>query len=356
MTGAQPARVLPPALIWSPAAANELRRLAIEGLLALPNRGVEIGGLLLGSVSERAPYLVNIEQIYPIEAEYRPGPGFVLSGEDHIRLRETLAKTRGSSEHFVVGYYRSHTAPGSQPALDPSDREIISTYFSDPSHVFLAIRPWSKRRCAAALYFWSGGELQTEGPGFELGEEAGVAPDPAEPAEAPPPAPVPASAAVKPAKAFDTAWLSSLAFVLSMAGLFVVDLPRRSPCPAPAVQAAAPPAAVRRRADVESAPAVTVAPVSRRASIIGDLPEAEVPEAILNRIDSPVEVAVRVRVGPDGRVVSAEPARDYPDGLHRYLARQAVSAARAARFRPAVTAAGAAAESTETVGFQFAPR
>lgn len=353
MTGAQPARILPPAVSWSPEAANKLRRLAIGGLLALPKRGIEIGGLLLGSVSDRAPYLVSIEDLCPIATEHRSGPGFVLSEDDHIGLRELLARIRGSSEHFVVGYYRSHTAPGSQPALDQSDRGLIDTYFSDPSHVFLAIRPWSTRRCAAMLYFWSGGEIDAEGPAFELGDESASPPGPVSAAQsgsaAPPPSPAP-----KPAGAFDTAWYSSLAFVLSMAGLFVVDLPARHPCVGPAVMASGEPVLAASVAPLPQA-AEQAETITRRAMPTGSL-EPALSEAIRNRIERPVTVDIVVKVDERGRVISAEPARNYPDGLHSYLAQQAAVAARSARFRPAVTTAGTSAASTETVSFEFAPR
>lgn len=361
MTGAIQARVPPPVVSWSPEAANKLRNLAIEGLLALPKRGIEIGGLLLGSVSERAPYLVSVEDVCPIESEHRSGPAFILSDADQIRLDELLARTRGFSEHFVIGYYRSRTAPGALPDLDQTDRELIGRYFDDPSHIFIAVRPWSTRRCAATLYFWSGGELQTAGTTFELGGEQ-TPPAPPMPVAAPVQEPEPVEEKIdhtappaKPRQPFDTAWYSSLAFVLSMAGLFVADLPARHPCVAPLTQAAVVPPIEPAITPQPGPPAKPVEAIRQSARLL-ESPEPVISEAIRNRIENPVEIDVRVNVGAQGQVISAEPARVYPDGLHSYLAQQASLAARSARYRPAITASGSTAASTETISFNFAPR
>jgi TonB family protein len=79
--------------------------------------------------------------------------------------------------------------------------------------------------------------------------------------------------------------------------------------------------------------------------------EPLVPEGIGNRIDGMIPITVTVRIGRDGRVQSAHSTQQ-PDGLHAYLAQQAIEAAKLWRFRPA--RAGAELIATQqTIHFRF---
>lgn len=338
-----------PAVSWSPHVVGELRRRALEAALGEPRHCGEVGGLLLGSVSERAPYVVFVEEIHPLETGDPTHAGFVLTEDRHSQLAELLARTRSFGEHFVVGYYRSRSAHGARAELDQSDCETIARHFCDPSHIFLAIRPWSWRRCAATLYYWNEGALTPTGPTFELGQ-----PEPYRVSALPS---LPASAPRK--RAFDGAWFGSLAFVVSMAGLLIADLPARTPCviqPATVVESAPQAASAAPVLAPAPTPEARAEPELTRRATPREPIQPAISEAIVNRITAPLSVAVRVQVGADGRVVSAEPAGDYAEGLQRYLARQSAGAVRTARFLPALASDGASVASTETVSFVFSPR
>jgi hypothetical protein len=113
----------------------------------------------------------------------------------------------------------------------------------------------------------------------------------------------------------------------------------------PVVQPAteAPPA-VKRVSAVP--PRVTASP--RAVSEV----QPTVPDGIRSRIQRPIVVPVTVEISASGRVVNAVPQGD-GDGLYRYLAGRAVSAAKAWRFSPARASNGEAVPTRHTLYFTF---
>jgi len=367
-----------PAVSWSEDALEQLRRRAVDGLLALPIRGIEIGGLLLGVVSEQAPYRFSIEAIAPIECEHQQGPGFVLSENDRLKLVALLAEIQGYGVHSVVGYYRSRTAREAGPELDAADLELIGEFFAGQSHVFLALRPWSVRRCEAALYRWSAGLLVSTGERFELGERP--------PPQAPVVEEVPSDAASQPRQASrreqahvpdaprrsEQFWKIATLSLAVLAGFLM--LPRRGSEPvrnAVAEQTGAPAVALPptqsasetarklepRRTDLVQLqpPATTPVETITQRAVALELLRPSIPESIRNRISHPVTVRVLVLVDDGGRVISARPA-EYSDGLQRYVAQQAAKSAQAIRFRPAISSSGRAVPAYEDLTYTFEPR
>src|ERR1051325_2284088 len=64
---------------------DALDRIASEvmrGFGAVPQRGAEIGGLLLGSVDPGEPSVVRIEDYEAIPCGYKRGPSYLLTGDD----------------------------------------------------------------------------------------------------------------------------------------------------------------------------------------------------------------------------------------------------------------------------------
>ncbi|MEX2262118.1 MAG: hypothetical protein WD696_09205 [Bryobacteraceae bacterium] len=137
-----------------------LKQQVFQGFHALPKRGAEVGGVLLGRIVPEEPLAVWIDDFEPVPCEYRFGPSFTLSTRDRARLEEILARRRSDPELTVVGYYRSCT--GRELALDTADEELIRAYFPDPQHVFLSVKPLSSLECLAYFFFWRDGELPTK--------------------------------------------------------------------------------------------------------------------------------------------------------------------------------------------------
>lgn len=126
-------------------AARGIHAEAMAGLNALPRRGAEIGGLLLGS---RAAGSVTIESFASVESEHRYGPSYLLSERDIQALARAVSGKYTSLE--VVGYYRSHTRPEFAP--DSQDIEVIDRLFPNRQALFLLVRPFKSGASEAALY------------------------------------------------------------------------------------------------------------------------------------------------------------------------------------------------------------
>ena len=111
-----------------------------EGFKALPRRGLETGGLLIGSRRSGEPAVVEIDDFEPIESEHAAGPAYLLSEVDR-RLLETRIKAHDAAgkRAAVVGFYRSHTRPDF--AITKEDAGLFSAYFRNSSDVFLLIKP-----------------------------------------------------------------------------------------------------------------------------------------------------------------------------------------------------------------------
>ncbi len=144
------------------ATARRLGLVVQEGFEALPTRGLEVGGLLLGRFIPEDGPITAIEDFDPLESEHRHGPSYTLSEKDRKLLESRLsaqAVTRGLG---VVGYWRSHTRPGLY--LDQEDYSTIRTYFTNSSHVFLLVKPSAARQSVGGFFFWENGDIRRESP------------------------------------------------------------------------------------------------------------------------------------------------------------------------------------------------
>ncbi len=118
----------------------------MKGFWAVPKRGAEVGGVLLGKVVGTAALTagevtVFIDDYELVTCEHRRGPSYVLSEGDRKRIEKALRRTGGN--HQAVGYFRSHTRPGLY--LDEDDMAVIRSYFSNPKDVILLVRPHATR-------------------------------------------------------------------------------------------------------------------------------------------------------------------------------------------------------------------
>lgn len=166
-----------------------LRGEVYRGVQALPRRGAEVGGLLLGRFANSNEIAVRVESIGPVSCEHRFGPSFILSDTDRAGLEQRLAAYGADKEVAVVGYYRSCT--GRDIELDEADEELARMYFTDPRQIFLLIKPVSLRECVAAYFYKRHGRLLTEGqPPLSLNTEYTSMPSPPEEPVVQPSAPI----------------------------------------------------------------------------------------------------------------------------------------------------------------------
>jgi len=141
-------------VVYSNAVLEEIRSAAVEGLLAAPHGGVEVGGVLFGDYEGG---VVRVTAQRPLACEHALGPGFRLSGKDQSALAELLEQAAQQGLR-PVGWYHSHTRSGLE--LSEEDRLIHHRYFSQDWQVALVVRPY-RIDDTRACFFWAPGEGPT---------------------------------------------------------------------------------------------------------------------------------------------------------------------------------------------------
>ncbi len=120
---------------------------ALEAFKALPRRGLEIGGLLLGSADGAG---IRVEDFYPVECEHGSGSSYRLSEADGVTFAAALQARPGT-----VGVYRSQTRSETLQ-FDEDDLALFQRYFAGREGVLLLIQPATRK---AALFVSEGAGL-----------------------------------------------------------------------------------------------------------------------------------------------------------------------------------------------------
>lgn len=151
------------------AAIDKLLIEVMRGFGAIPRRGAEVGGILLGHAEVGDRIVVHVEDFEPVLCEHKRGPSYLLSEADVARFAEALAKHRFSPDKtiYAVGCYRSHTREGL--GLSPEDTGHFESYFPDISDVFLLIKPYATKVSLAGFFFREeDGRMRTDAPYLEF--------------------------------------------------------------------------------------------------------------------------------------------------------------------------------------------
>ena len=139
--------------VWEPAGKSIAIQLSGEcvdvinytvmrGFGALPKRGAEVGGLLLGTVEKGLKRVVRIEEFIAIPCSHLHGPSYILSEDDLPALDRKLATyaTDSGAALLVVGFCRSHTREPIR--LDDADLTLLDSRFPDQDAICLLVKPF----------------------------------------------------------------------------------------------------------------------------------------------------------------------------------------------------------------------
>ncbi len=123
-------------------------RLAAEvmrGFGAMPKRGAEIGGVLIGTIRPGVPAIVRIEDFETVPCEYRRGPSYLFTEEDGVAFENCFRRLQPSASPLAygVGYFRSHTRDGF--SLEAGDIELLDNFFPGAASVALLIKPYATK-------------------------------------------------------------------------------------------------------------------------------------------------------------------------------------------------------------------
>ena len=136
----------------------------MRGFGAVPRRGAEVGGVLVGTARPGVPAIVRIEDFEPVPCEYRRGPSYLFTEEDGRDFEDCWQRLQPSSSPsaYAVGYFRSHTRDGF--SLEPEDLELLDQFFPGPAHVALLIKPYATRVSVGALFVREHGAFPAKSP------------------------------------------------------------------------------------------------------------------------------------------------------------------------------------------------
>jgi hypothetical protein len=141
---------------------ERLENEVLRGFESVLERGVEVGGVLLGRADPDVSHVIEITDFEPIFGEHRSDHRFVLSESDRYKFENLTADRRPTDGNVrsVVGYYRSHNRDGL--SLGEEDLSLIRTCFQDPANVFLVIKPVEDRSVNAGFFFWDNDRITSE--------------------------------------------------------------------------------------------------------------------------------------------------------------------------------------------------
>ena len=146
-----------PYYVWKPAEKpisvqlqfDVVDRILLEvmrGFGAVPKRGAEVGGILLGTVEMHGDrFVVNVEAFEAVDCDHASGPSFILSEDDQAAFLESMDRWKRGPERriYAVGYYRGHTRDGI--CLAAEDLAILEDLFPEATAIAMVIKPYAAR-------------------------------------------------------------------------------------------------------------------------------------------------------------------------------------------------------------------
>jgi len=137
----------------------------MRGFGAVPKRGAEVGGVLIGTIERDGEQtVVRIEDFEPVECGYARGPSYLLGDEERAAFEEAVQQWQPDESRpaYAVGFYRSHTRDGM--SLAGQDLQLMDECFPSPAHVALLIRPYGTKVSMAGFFFRENGVFQETTP------------------------------------------------------------------------------------------------------------------------------------------------------------------------------------------------
>jgi hypothetical protein len=132
---------------------DRLLAAVMRGFGAVPKRGAEVGGVLIGTVEQGERFIVRVEDYEPVECAYTRGPSFLLAENERSALAEVCDRWRAAESHssYAVGYFRSSMRDGL--SLESEDLELLERFFPAVWQVALLIKPSGINVSTAGFFF-----------------------------------------------------------------------------------------------------------------------------------------------------------------------------------------------------------
>jgi hypothetical protein len=143
---------------------DRLAREVLRGFGALPKRGAEVGGILLGTIEHGDPNIVRVEDFETVPCGHERGPSFLLGADDQAAFEDACRRWQPdqSCPDYAVGLFRGHTREGL--ALAPDDVSLLDRHFPAPGHIAMLVKPFATKASLAGFFFREDGKFQETTP------------------------------------------------------------------------------------------------------------------------------------------------------------------------------------------------
>jgi hypothetical protein len=129
----------------------------MRGFGAVPKRGAEVGGLLLGRWQPTEPPTAVIEDYLLVPCSHAKGPSFLLT-DSEVEALDQIAARAVKGGIPIVGFFRSHTRDPLE--LTDEDLELLEKRLPDPHSLILLVRPYATKPPQATFFYRTGGSFQ----------------------------------------------------------------------------------------------------------------------------------------------------------------------------------------------------
>ena len=141
----------------------------MRGFGAVPKRGAEVGGILLGTAEVLGGQIVvKVEDFEAVECDHASGPSYILSDEDRAAFVESMNRWRRGADRriYAVGYYRGHTRDG--VCLAAEDLAVLEELFPEPTAIAMVIKPYATKVSIAGIFFREDGQFKADASHLEF--------------------------------------------------------------------------------------------------------------------------------------------------------------------------------------------
>jgi hypothetical protein len=170
----EPGTATSPFYVWSPAEKpisvqlqfDVIDRILLEvmrGFGAVPKRGAEVGGILLGTAEvQGGTTIVKVEDFEGVDCDHAAGPSYILSDDDRAVFREAMERWKPGPDRriYAVGYYRGHTRDGI--CLAAEDLSVLQEFFPEAPAIALVIKPYATKVSMAGIFFREEGQFKAD--------------------------------------------------------------------------------------------------------------------------------------------------------------------------------------------------
>ncbi|MBI2688812.1 MAG: hypothetical protein HYX27_21120 [Acidobacteria bacterium] len=169
-----------PVYVWKPAeklisvqiqfdVIDKILLEVMRGFGAVPKRGAEVGGILLGTAETSGDRtVVKIEDFEMVGCDHASGPSFILSEDNRASFAGAANRWRHGPDRrmYAVGYYRGHTREGI--CLGAEDLSILEEFFPEPSAIALVVKPYATKVSMAGIFFREDGQFRADSSHLEF--------------------------------------------------------------------------------------------------------------------------------------------------------------------------------------------